>query len=77
MSIHRSSFTGTYDGVTVRLWANGLEVGNGVVAPGVVTYGLAISDNFFFGKPESSYRGAFQGFDNIRVWDKAFKRGRG
>ncbi len=46
MSIHRSSFTGTYDGVTVRLWANGLEVGNGVVAPGVVTYGLAISDNF-------------------------------
>jgi len=65
---------GTYDGVTVRMFVDGVEIGSGRAAPSSIAYGLP-SKNLRLG----TYRGdcdlPFTGdIDAVRIWNLALTR---
>jgi hypothetical protein len=63
---------GTFDGSTVHLYVDGLEVDSGSAAPGSLAYSLAGSNNLFIGDYAGCSGRTFAGeIDDARVWNTA------
>jgi hypothetical protein len=66
---------GTYDGMTVRLYVDGMEVGSGTPASGSIRYGLSTSNDLTFGRYDNtgcgfnySYGGLL---DEVEIFNRA------
>jgi hypothetical protein len=63
---------GTYNGTTVRLYIDGVEVGSGTSWPGSLEYLLPSSNDFYIGNYPSCQPHHFLGdIDSVAVWDHA------
>ncbi len=63
---------GTYNGKTVRLFIDGVEVGTGTLAPGSITYGLATTNNLTFGRYNGTCILSYAGLlDEIEIFNRA------
>jgi concanavalin A-like lectin/glucanase superfamily protein len=63
---------GTYDGTTVRLYIDGVEVGAGTSSPGSLEYLLPSSNDFYIGNYPSCQPHHFLGdIDSVAVWARA------
>lgn len=70
---------GTYDGVFVRLYVDGAQVGDGTLAPGSISYGLNQANDLLMGAYRASVYNPSAPFhcvphfvgsiDEVRVWD--------
>jgi hypothetical protein len=62
---------GTYDGQTIRLYVDGVEVGSGMAWTGSLEYLLPNSNDFYIGNYPGCADHAFQGaIDDVMVWDR-------
>jgi hypothetical protein len=62
---------GTYDGHTIRLYVDGVEVGTGTPWTGALEYVLPNSNDFYIGNYPGCADHAFQGaIDDVMVWDR-------
>jgi len=63
---------GTFDGVTVRLYVDGVEVGSGTPAFSAINYNLATSDKLYIGAYESTCGLRFSGdIDDVQIFNRA------
>lgn len=63
---------GTFDGDRVRLYVDGVQVGDGNPAPGI-RYGLPSGEAFYIGNYRGSCDRPFDGaIDDVRMWSRAF-----
>lgn len=63
---------GTYDGTTIRLYVDGVEVGSGTSWPGSLEYLLPDSNDFYIGNYPSCQPHHFLGdLDSVMVWGRA------
>ncbi|MGH2895211.1 MAG: LamG domain-containing protein [Solirubrobacteraceae bacterium] len=63
---------GTYDGSTVRLYVDGVQVGSGTSWPGSLEYLLPSSNDFYIGNYPSCQPHRFLGaIDDVMVWRRA------
>ncbi len=63
---------GTFDGATVRLYVDGVEVGSGTPAPIAINYDLPTSDSFFIGAFQGTCGLRFTGdVDDVQVFGRA------
>jgi hypothetical protein len=63
---------GTYDGTTVRLYVDGIQVGSGTSWPGSLEYLLPNANDFYIGNYPSCAPHWFLGdIDDVSVWDRA------
>jgi hypothetical protein len=62
---------GTYDGSTIRLYVDGVQVGSGTLWPGALEYLLPNSNDFYIGNypgcPDHEFVGAI---DAVNVWNR-------
>jgi hypothetical protein len=64
--------TGTYDGSTVRLYVDGLEVGTGIAATGDIDYSSELNNGaFIIGNDPSFGFGYSGGIDEVKLFDRA------
>ncbi len=63
---------GTFDGTTIRLYVDGVEVGSGTVYPGAIEYLLPDSNDLFIGNYPGCEMHEFVGaIDDVTVWERA------
>jgi len=63
---------GTYDGTTIRLYIDGVQVGSGTPQTGALEYLLQSSNDFYIGNYPSCQPHHFQGdVDEVMVWARA------
>lgn len=63
---------GTYDGSTIRLYVDGVQVGSGTAYPGSLEYLLPNSNDFYIGNYPSCQPHWFLGsIDDVMVWSRA------
>ncbi|MGZ6713097.1 MAG: LamG domain-containing protein, partial [Solirubrobacteraceae bacterium] len=63
---------GTYDGTTIRLYVDGVEVGSGTAWTGALEYLLPSSNDFYIGNYPSCQDHWFAGaIDDVMVWGRA------
>lgn len=63
---------GTFDGTTIRLYVDGLEVGSGTEYPGPIEYRLSDSNDLLIGDYPSCLDEGFPGvISDVRLWDRA------
>jgi Concanavalin A-like lectin/glucanases superfamily len=63
---------GTYDGSTIRLYVDGVQVGSGTPWAGSLEYLLPNSNDFYIGNYPSCQPHWFMGaIDDVMVWDRA------
>ena len=67
---------GTYDGSTIRLYVDGVQVGSGTSWPGDLEYLLPNSNDFYIGNyPSCAPHGFLGNIDDVSVWDRALSAG--
>ena len=67
---------GTYDGNTIRLYVDGVQVGSGTSWPGSLEYLLPSSNDFYIGNYPSCQPHWFMGaIDDVMVWGRALDAG--
>ena len=67
---------GTYDGSTVRLYLDGVEVGTGTPWPGSLEYLLPSSNDFYIGDYPGCADHEFLGaIDDVAVWNRTLDAG--
>lgn len=63
---------GTFDGATVRLYVDGVEIGTGTAASLAINYDLATSDKLYIGAYEGTCGLRFNGdIDDVQVFNRA------
>jgi hypothetical protein len=63
---------GTFDGTTIRLYIDGVQVGSGTPQTGTLEYLLQSSNDFYIGNYPSCQPHHFQGdIDEVAVWSRA------
>jgi hypothetical protein len=63
---------GTFDGTTIRLYVDGVQVGSGTVYPGALEYPLASSNDLYIGDYPDCQTHTFVGdLDEVTVWSGA------
>ncbi len=63
---------GTFDGVTIRLYVDGTEVGSGTPYPGNLGYGLPSSNDLFIGGYPACRTKDFSGaIADVQIWSRA------
>lgn len=63
---------GTFDGTTIRLYVDGVEVGSGTTYPGPLQYPLSTSNDLFIGDYPGCQAHTFLGdIDEVSVWNGA------
>lgn len=63
---------GTFDGNTIKLYVDGVEVGTGTVWPGPIEYQLSDSNDLFIGAYPSCGQENFAGaIGDVRIWNTA------
>jgi hypothetical protein len=66
---------GTYDGATVRLYVDGVEVGSGTAATGDIAYGLSTSNDLSIGEYLGTCSLRFIGdIDEVEIFDVALSQ---
>lgn len=65
------SVVGTYDGSTVRLYVDGIEVGSGTPDTGNIAYGLSTSNDLQIGAYEGCSLPFNGSIDQVRVFNRA------
>ena len=63
---------GTFDGVTIRLYVDGVQIGQGTQYPGPIEYQLSDSNDLFIGAYPSCGQENFDGaISDVRIWNAA------
>jgi hypothetical protein len=63
---------GTFDGVTIRLYVDGVQIGQGTQYPGRIEYQLSDSNDLFIGAYPTCSQDNFDGaISDVRIWNAA------